>query len=214
MTTGQRNYDSESPAPMAKRPDDLHSGRSRKPGRMEGSDRMRKMMLVAAAVLCVALVACGGDDDANGGDAVPSADEPAASLTLKLDLVHHALSNDRSDVGRDSDREGSACGVESPFSSGRGSLSFMKVGADVLLKDGAGAILAKSVLRQGSASNIETSGDLDAGTYHAEFDCTWPIGFDGVGAADFYQVEVDGKVVATVSANEVEDGGATVDITP
>lgn len=119
---------------------------------------------------------------------------------LALTLSYHAEPGDSSGIMRDTDAEGTPCGT-SGFTERSDTFSFMKPGTDALLLDGAGTILAKSTLdAPGTAHNIGRAGKN-------EFDCLWELTFTKVPEVDFYQVDIGGITVATMTADDLEESG-------
>lgn len=152
---------------------------------------MRRAAVLAVVVLVLA--ACGGDDDEP--EAASSTTE-AAELDPIIDLTHYFVPGDGSGILRDTDDEGTNCGV-SGLTRSTDDLAFMEPGAEVLLRDDAGKIVAETTLSVGSASGI----DAEART----FTCAWRVKFNDVARVDFYQVEVSGETVGTLQLEEVAD---------
>lgn len=167
----------------------------------------RRALATALALTLLPLGCSNGVEEA----ATTTTTQPAPERTLKLTLVHHFEPNDNSGIGRDTDEEGTPCGV-SGLTKRSATLSFMEPGTEALLLDGEGTILAESTLSgPGTAHNIERPNENQA-----YFDCEWQLSFTNVPEAQFYEVEVGGLVVTTMSFEEVSqsDYDVTAEIQP
>jgi hypothetical protein len=152
----------------------------------------------------LALGACGtAGEDATA--APTSAESTAATeLALQLDLVHDAGRDGFAGVTRNNDEEGNPC-TTTNFTRPTDALAFMEPGAEVLIEDAAGTIVGKATLDVGRATNI--NGETNA------YLCTWSLAPVTVPESTFYTVRVGANEVATLSRDEVVDGGAlTIDL--
>ncbi|MEY2422810.1 MAG: hypothetical protein QOI95_2877 [Acidimicrobiaceae bacterium] len=139
---------------------------------------MKRIILIAATVL---LAACGG----GGGGG-------SATRTLTGDVTLY-------DLDMISDQVGGPC-------TGQGGFNDLRDGAPVVVKDGAGKIVATGQL--GAGKRIGVNGATTVST-----ECRFPVTVSGIPASDFYQVEVSRRGAQTYSLADLETATWQVHLT-
>ena len=168
---------------------------------------MRRAVLLAAVLV---LGACSADEPTGNRERRDEKQETtststtvAAELDLEVRLAWFFTPLDGSGIMRDDAGEGIPCGT-SDLTDPDDLLAFMVPGGEVLLRDEANKVVAQGELPVGETANP----DEEALTYY----CVWTVDFGAVPVADFYQVEVAGVEVGTLSRAEAGKAQPTIDI--
>lgn len=165
-----------------------------------GTQSMRTLLLVVTLALLVG--ACGQDNSSVGSAVTTTTAPPPRDVTVALQ--HHFEPQDNSGIGLDTDKPGGRCGT-SGFTDSTDSLAFMRPGSEVLLRNDSNQIVAEATLQVGSTSNI-----TNTSSGGREFDCTWTVTFTGVPPTPFYQVEIAGNTLGTLSSDDLTSSPITV----
>jgi hypothetical protein len=143
-------------------------------------------LLGIAVIATVALVGCGGGNG-GGGTSEPTAHSLSGQITVK-----HMQTYPPSGMrwGGDSCRES-------------GGYSDMREGAQVVVKDGSGSVIAVGALGPGEAPGA--AGEKSP-------DCQFPFSVAGIPVEEFYSIEVSHRGATTFSHDELEAQGWTVSL--
>lgn len=165
---------------------------------------MKRYLALLLGILVASIaVACGGSD---GDDSVATttsappetttSTEPEPDPDVRFTLSKRVAPSDATDIVRQSDDRGAPCGTLA-ISDPNPPWTDLAPGSEVVVRDSSDEIVGTGELGAGHTF------DLDPDTL--EFTCIWTFLAEELEPSDFYQLELEGTLLATVDAADIDN---------